>query len=817
MESTDLAIKIKQNNKNIIDDLPDTLPVLPLRDIVIYPYMIFPVLVGREQSIRAANYAVEVTKYIFLATQVKSQIEDPQPTDIYVDGTIAKIVQILKLPNGLMKILVDGLIQGRIIGFTNRKEFFEAKIEPVIPSIEFDSEMNALLRQMTQLFKDYVKISRHIPNDTISTFDSIQEPDRKLFYAAANIIQPIEVKQSLLQKRNVKEQYYELIKILNTEINILKIEKEIDSKVQENIARSQRKFIIQEQIRILQDELGDDEEANPEYAKLRQSIKKAKMPKDVEEKALEELNKLKKTPPMSPESTVIRNYLEWLISVPWSKKTKDNLNITHVQKILDEDHFGLEKPKNRIVEHIAVLNLVKQMKGQILCFVGPPGVGKTSLARSIARALGRKFVRISLGGVRDEAEIRGHRKTYIGSLPGKIIQAMKRAGTVNPVILLDEIDKMSMDFRGDPSSAMLEVLDPEQNNAFNDHYLEVDYDLSQVLFITTANVRYNIPLPLQDRMEIIELPGYLETDKLEIAKRHIIPKQLKAHGLDKKDIAFTDEAILKIIREYTRESGVRNLEREIATICRKIAKEIVLKKQTNGKSIKNQKFLVEENKIEEYLKIPKFRSLKHQKINKVGSVIGLAWTSTGGEILRVEASIMNGPGKLTLTGQLGNVMKESAHAALSFIRSNAKELGLNPDFFKGKEIHIHLPEGAIPKDGPSAGIAMSMAILSAVANIPASSNVAMTGEITLTGSVLAIGGLTEKLLAAKRNEIETVLIPKENEIDLKEIPDEVKSNLNIVLISKIQDAIKYVFPNYKLISKKSKVNVGKVSSKKLSI
>ena len=713
-----------------------------------------------------------------------------------------------------MKILVDGLIQGRIIGFTNRKEFFEAKVEAVVPEIEYDSEMNALLRQMTQMFKDYVKISRHVPNDTIAAFDNIEEPDRKLFYAAANIIQPIEVKQSLLQKRNVKEQYYELIKILNTEISILKIEKEIDTKVQENIARSQRKFIIQEQIKILQDELGDDEEVNPEFAKLRESIKKAKMPKDVEEKALEELNKFKKTPPMSPESTVIRNYLEWLISLPWTKRTKDNLNINHVQKILDEDHFGLEKPKSRIVEHIAVLNLVKQMKGQILCLVGPPGVGKTSLAKSIARALGRKFVRISLGGVRDEAEIRGHRKTYIGSLPGKIIQSMKRAGTINPVILLDEIDKMSMDFRGDPSSAMLEVLDPEQNNSFNDHYLEVDYDLSQVLFITTANVRYNIPLPLQDRMEIIELPGYLETDKLEIAKRHIIPKQLSAHGLNRKEVIFTDDAILKIIREYTRESGVRNLEREIATICRKIAKEIVLKKQNNGKSAKSQKFIVEADKIEDYLKIPKFRSLKHQKINKVGSVTGLAWTSTGGEILSVEASIMNGPGKLTLTGQLGNVMKESAHASLSYIRSHARELDLNPDFFKGREIHIHLPEGAIPKDGPSAGIAMTMAILSAVSNIPASSNVAMTGEITLTGSVLAIGGLTEKLLAAKRNEIETVLIPKENEIDLKEIPEEVKSNLNIVLISKIEEAIDYVFPNYRKQLKIKNNNARKISSKK---
>jgi len=490
--------------------------------------------------------------------------------------------KILKLPNGLLKILVDGLLQARIKEFTNRKEFFEGKIEIIIPELVNDHEMNALIRQMSQLFKDYVKISRNVPNETIAAFDNIEEPDRKVFYAAANINQSIEVKQNILNKYNLKEQYYEVIKVLNSEIDILKIEKEIDTKVQENISKSQRKFIIQEQIKILQDELGEDEDGSPEFAKIREQINKAKMPKEVEAKALEELTKLKKTPPMSPESTVIRNYLDWLVEIPWSKRTKDNLNIKHVQKILDEDHFGLEKPKERIVEHIAVLNLVKSMKGQILCFVGPPGVGKTSLGKSIARALGRNFVRISLGGIRDEAEIRGHRKTYIGSMPGKIIQSMKRAGTINPVILLDEIDKMSMDFRGDPSSAMLEVLDPEQNNSFNDHYIEVDYDLSQVMFITTANVRYNIPLPLQDRMEIIELPGYLEYDKLEIAKRHILPKQLVAHGIENKNVTISDAAIKKVITEYTREAGVRNLERELATVCRKIARDVVLKESSNG-------------------------------------------------------------------------------------------------------------------------------------------------------------------------------------------------------------------------------------------
>lgn len=796
----------KSLQNNILDSIPTVLPILPLRDIVIFPYMIFPVLVGREQSIKAANYASETTKYIFLAAQKKSSIEDPKKEDIYIDGTIAKIVQILKLPNGLIKILVDGLLQGRIIEFTDETQFFEGRIEIIVPAYENDHEMNALVRQMSQLFKDYVKINRNIPNEAVSAFDNIEEPDRKLFYAAANITQQIDVKQTILQKSNLKDQFYEVIKILNSEIDILRIEKEIDNKVQENIAKTQRKFIIQEQIKILQDELGDEEDTSPEFAKLRDGIKKAKMPKEAEIKAIEELNKLKKTPPMSPESTVIRNYLEWLIDVPWSNKTKDNLDIKHVQKILDEDHFGLEKPKERIVEHIAVLNLVKSMRGQILCFVGPPGVGKTSLGKSIARALGRKFVRISLGGIRDEAEIRGHRRTYIGSMPGKIIQSMKKAGTINPVMLLDEIDKMSMDFRGDPSSAMLEVLDPEQNHTFNDHYLEVDYDLSQVMFITTANVRYNIPLPLQDRMEIIELPGYLEYDKMEIAKRHIIPKQIAAHGLTKKNVSITDEAVKKIISDYTREAGVRNLERELASIFRKLTKEIVVKESSNGKTKQKHKYIVDENKVEEFLKVPRFRHLKHVKEKKVGSVTGLAWTSVGGELLTVDVTIMNGSEKLTLTGQLGNVMKESAQAALSYIRSEAKKFGLNPDFYKGKEVHIHLPEGAIPKDGPSAGITMAMALLSAVSGKPAMNDVAMTGEVTLRGNILPIGGLNEKLLAAKRNEIKTVLIPKDNVVDLTEIPEKVKEGLKIIPVDSIASAVKYVIPDLKIDFKKRHTN-----------
>ncbi len=793
----------------VIDNLPEVLPILPLRDYVIYPYMIFPVLVGREQSVRAANKALEESKYIFLATQKRSNLDDPQKDDIYREGTIAKIVQILKLPNGLMKILVDGLLQGRIVEFTDNEDFFEAKIEVIIPKVETDHEMNALVRQMSHLFKNYVKINRNVPPEALSAFDNIDEPDRKLFYVAANVNQVVEIKQKILQKFTIKEQYYEVVKILNSEIDILKIEKEIDNKVQENISKTQRKYIIQEQIRTLQNELGEDEENSSEITKIKEQIKKAKMPKYAEEKANEELNKFKKIPQMSPESAVIRNYIDWLTLVPWSKKTKDNLDIKHVKTILDEDHFGLEKPKERILEQIAVLNLVNDLKGQILCFVGPPGVGKTSLGKSIARALGRKFVRISLGGVRDEAEIRGHRRTYIGSMPGKIIQSMKKAGTTNPVILLDEIDKMSADFRGDPSSAMLEVLDPEQNSTFNDHYLEIDYDLSQVLFITTANVRYNIPLPLQDRMEIIELPGYLEYDKLEIAKRHILPKQLKQHGIANRKINIIDDTIKKIISEYTRESGVRNLERELAHICRKIAKDIVMQKTSPKSAV-----TVDVKKTEEYLGIPKYRKKVQSKEKRIGSVVGLAWTSVGGDILNVDVTVMVGSEKLTLTGQLGNVMKESAQAALSYIRSNAAKFGIDPAYFKGKEIHIHLPEGAIPKDGPSAGITMAMAMISAITGKPTVNDIAMTGEITLRGNVLPIGGLNEKLIAAKRNGITKILIPKENEIDLTEIQDKVKVGLTIIPVEKIEDAISYVFEDLRVMKDAKTEPAKKIVKKK---
>ncbi len=781
---------------NVVKDrkeqIPGRLPVLPLRDVVVFPSMIFPVLVGRESSLRAVNRALDREKFIFLASQKHSSTEEPAADDIYVDGTVAKIVQILKLPNGLMKILVDGIVQAKAVRFIEDGHYLEAEVSVHGEQAAMDSELDALLRHASSLFAEYVHLNRNVPSEVMVALENTRDPRRKLFYIASNILQTVEVKQKILQCMTLRDQLHELIRILNAENDVLKIEKEIDSKVHDNIARSQRKYFIQEQIRILQDELGD-EEASPELVKLRDQIKAAKMSAGAEEKAMEEFNKLRKTPPLSPESTVIRTYLDWLVGVPWEKRTRDNLNLEHVKTILEEDHFGLEKPKERILEHIAVLNLVREMKGQILCFVGPPGVGKTSLAKSIARALGRKLVRISLGGVRDEAEIRGHRRTYIGAMPGKIIQSMKRAGVINPLMLLDEVDKMSMDFRGDPSAALLEVLDPEQNVAFNDHYLDVDYDLSHVMFITTANVRYGIPLPLQDRMEVIELPGYLDYDKREIARRHIIPKQIEEHGLAATAVTFTDSAVDKLITEYTREAGVRNLEREIASVCRKVARDLVMDRRKNGRSKKKKPVMVDAEKVEHYLGVPKMKRRQRSSTSRVGSVTGLAWTSVGGDILSVDVSVMNGQEKLTLTGQLGDVMKESAQAALSYIRSNAKTFKLDHAFYKGKEIHVHVPEGAIPKDGPSAGIAMAMAIYSAVSGRPAQVDVAMTGEITLRGEVLGIGGLNEKLLAAQRSGINRVLIPKENEKDLPEIPARVKEGLTITPIGRIEEALPYLF------------------------
>ncbi len=722
----------------------------------------------------------------------------------------------VKLPNNLLKVLIEGLYHSKIIKPLKKEEYLLAEIAPVETHFdENDQELIALVRRASELFYNYVRSHRLLSPDVYTAFENIKDPIRKLFFASANIHISVQVKQKILEKTNLKDQYFELNSILTSELEILKIEEEIDTKVQNQIQKTQKKYYIQEQIRALQKELEEEEEALPEIAQLKEAIEKANMPEYAYKKAIEELERLKKTPTMSPEYSVNRTYLEWLTSLPWSTKTEDNFSIEHVKKILDEDHYDLEKPKERILEYIAVLNVAGSLKRQILCFVGPPGVGKTSLARSIARALGRKFVRFSLGGVRDEAEIRGHRRTYVGAMPGKIIQAMKKAGTINPVILLDEIDKMSMDFRGDPSAALLEVLDPEQNVAFQDHYIEVDYDLSNVLFITTANVKYEIPLPLLDRMEIIELSSYLEPEKLEIAKRHIIPKIKEEFGIEELNIEINDEAILKIIREYTRESGVRNLERELASVFRKTIKEIILdfenKNGSNGETsyntalrenpkfkrfIKRKKFVIDAKKVEEYLKVPKFKFKKENLEPKVGVAIGLAWTSVGGDIMPIEVSIMPGQERLTLTGQLGEVMKESAKAALSFIRSNYKDLKVPKNFFQRKEIHIHFPEGAIPKDGPSAGITIATALLSAASGIPVRGDVAMTGEITLRGNILPIGGLNEKLLAAKRSDINTVIIPKDNEPDLAEVNEFVKKDLNIIFVKHFTEAIPYVFVDW---------------------
>ena len=812
----------KDNSVQDLSKLPEELPVLPLKDMVVYPYMIFPILAGRESTIKAINSSIESDKYILLVTQVDEKIEEPTYENLNDTGTVAKILQVLRLPNGLIKVLVDGIAAAKIKKY-HTKEFITAEVTIKMNSYEDDVELKAYVRKATKLFTEYINNNKNIPQESLVAYENIKEADRKFYYIASTLNIETERKQALLEIDDIHKQFEEILYLMTSELEIMNVEKDIDSKIFQTMQKNQRKFIVQEQIRILQEELGDGYETDPDLVKLRDQIENVGMPDHVKEKAMEEFGKLKKTPPMSPDFSVLRNYLDWMVNVPWSASTDDNFDLTNAKKILDNDHYGLDKPKDRIIELMAVLKLLKQKniktppKGQILCFVGPPGVGKTSLGKSIAKALDRKFTRISVGGVRDESEIRGHRRTYIGSMPGKIITAMRKAGTSNPVILIDEIDKMSSDFRGDPASAMLEVLDPEQNYAFNDHYLDVDYDLSRVLFITTANVQYNIPLPLQDRMEIIEMRSYLDFEKLQIAKRHIIPKEVTEHGLDENSVVFSDDMILKIINEYTREAGVRNLERELSTVIRKVVKEVVLKNDASGKfkkdkkssdkkaekNIKDEIVTVTEEMIHSSLGVPRYKKKTADKIkSKVGSIVGLAWTSVGGDVLHVDVSIMKGASKLTLTGQLGDVMKESAFAGYSFLKANAKKFKIPENYFKDKEIHIHLPEGAIPKDGPSAGITMIMAMLSAITKTPARTDVAMTGEITLRGSVLPIGGLNEKLLAAVRNGIKTVLIPKDNEKDLSEIVSEIKENLKIIPVENVSDGLKHVFGSEKIEYKK---------------
>ncbi|MFQ5864265.1 MAG: endopeptidase La [bacterium] len=758
------------------------LPILPLKDVVIFPYMIFPLLIGRESSLRAIEESMMLDRLIFLSAQKDVSKEIPEKDDLYKIGVIARVLQVLKLPNGLMKVLVEGIIRGKIRRFLAIDDYLQAQIEVIAETQHITPITKAKVRRVAALFKEYVQLNRNIPDEILLSIDNVEDPHRFADFVAAHFQGGVKTKQHILEKISLETQLLELIKILESEMEILELEREIDDKVRGRIHKSQRNLYLQEQIKAIQEELGEDGEFDGELGFLRDKIKKAKMPLEAEERAYEELEKLRTTPPFSPEATVIRNYLDWLLAVPWHRKTKDNLNIEQANQILEEDHYGLEKPKERILEHLAVLKLAQKMKGPILCFVGPPGVGKTSLGKSVARAMGRNFIRVSLGGVRDEAEIRGHRRTYIGSMPGKIIQCMKKAKTVNPVFLLDEVDKMSMDFRGDPSAALLEVLDPDQNKAFNDHYLEVDYDLSQVLFITTANLENQIPEPLRDRMEVLSLPGYLEHEKVEIAVGFLIPKLLKAHGLKSTYLRFNRSAIVEIIREYTREAGVRNLERELSKICRKVAREIV--QNGKGKSV-----VLSNDNIEKYLGVPKYpeRQLEHE--NMLGAAIGLAWTRYGGDILQIEVNLMRGNGTLSLTGKLGDVMKESAKAALSYARTNAKKLGISGEFWKNQDIHIHIPEGATPKDGPSAGITIAVALISTLSNRKVRKDVAMTGEITLRGNVLGIGGLNEKLLAAQRSGIQAVIIPYENEKELIEIPQEVKKGLKIIPVKRMEEVL----------------------------
>ncbi|HOP49566.1 MAG TPA: endopeptidase La [Ignavibacteriales bacterium] len=775
--------------------LPEILPVLPLVDKVLFPGMVLPVLVGREQSLEAVMMAMNNNKMLFVVAQKENKTEKLNPDDIFSFGTIATIVSMVRLPNGLLKILLEGLYPAHIQSVTNTNDYLECTFKVIdYRDDKNDKDLEILFKQLERLFTEYVRANDNIPNELLDTYENLESFQQKVFFVVANINEKNKTKQQLLEAPNLKEQILIAINLLETELQVLKVHKEIENKVREKLVSNQKKAIIQEQIRILKQELGDevDEIEDTDIQKFKEMAKKAKLPKNIYEKFNEEIKKLAKTHPFSPEYSVTRNYIEWLEKVPWTKKTKDNLDISVVKKILDEDHYGLEKPKERILEYISVLNLVKSLRGQILCLVGPPGVGKTSLAKSIARALNRNFVRISLGGVRDEAEIRGHRRTYVGALPGKIIQAMKKAGSINPVILLDEIDKMTSDFRGDPASAMLEVLDPEQNKAFNDHYLEVDYDLSNVFFITTANVMYNIPAPLLDRMEVIELPGYLSNEKIHIALNHIIPKQKELNGLKDIKIIWQKSSLNYLIDNYTREAGVRNLERTIASLMRKIAKDIVENKMKIDDKLT---ITLTEKKITSYLGVPKYTKDFAYTEPKIGVANGLAWTSTGGDVMVVEATAMKGSEKLILTGKLGDVMKESATTAFSFIKANADYFGINPETYEKKDIHIHFPEGAIPKDGPSAGITIATVLVSILANKKVNPDFAMTGEITLQGNILPIGGLNEKLLAAKRLKINNVIIPAENEKDLTEIKQDIKAGLNIIFVKNYFEAYKYLFIN----------------------
>jgi ATP-dependent Lon protease len=763
------------------------LPLLPLRDIVVFPFMVIPLFVGREKSVCALEKSMAEQKNIFLASQRKPNNNDPTPKDIYETGTIANILQILKLTDGTIKVLVEGVQRGRIIKFSKTTDFYQVEVEHVQENEQTTPELKALMRSVSSVFEQYVKLNQKIPLEAVSATINIIEPHRYSDTIAAYMAFPSNEKQSLLETFNPGDRLEKLLSTLKSEMEILKIEKKVHGRVRKQMERSQKEFYLNEQLKAIQKELGKRDEFKTDINELSEKIKKIGLPSDINEKISKELRRLELMQPMSAEATVSRTYIEWFIDLPWKPGTgSDKIKIPKAIKILDQDHYGLEKVKERIIEHLAILKLVNKIKGPILCLAGPPGVGKTSLGRSIAKAIGKKFIRVSLGGVHDEAEIRGHRRTYIGALPGKIIQGIKKAGTMDPVFMLDEVDKMNSDFRGDPSSALLEVLDPEQNSSFNDHYLEADYDLSQVLFICTANVLHTIPKPLLDRMEIIRLHGYMDEEKVGIAEKFLIPKKIQEHGLTKKNVKFPKKSLTQIVENYTRESGVRNLEREIATICRKVARIVVDK----GKTYSNT---IETKDINKFLGIPKFQRLSIKKPLPVGVATGLAWTEFGGELLSIEVTVLSGTGKLSPTGTLGDVMKESAHAALSYVRSRAKGFGLENDFYQKTDIHIHIPEGAVPKDGPSAGITMAIAMVSALTNNPLRHDVAMTGELTLTGKVLPIGGLKEKCLAAYREGILKIILPKENEKDIPEIPDKIKKKMKFYPVSNIDEAMSYAF------------------------
>ncbi len=748
-----------------------TLAVLPLRDVVVYPHMVIPLFVGREKSIKALESAMEDAKQILLVAQRSAADDDPSTEDIHDVGTVSNILQLLKLPDGTIKVLVEGVKRARTVEFVGTDEFFSARIQDLEPEPITDREAEVLTRSLMGQFDQYVKLNKKVPPEIISSLSSIDDPSRLADTIAAHMSIKIQDKQDVLEFVNLRERLEHLISLMESEIDLLQVEKRLRGRVKKQMEKSQREYYLNEQMKAIQNELGESEDGSNEFDELADKIEKAGMHKEAREKAESELKKLRMMSPMSAEATVVRNYIDWILSVPWKKRSKVSRDLSRAESILDEDHYGLEKVKERILEYLAVQQRVKKMKGPILCLVGPPGVGKTSLGRSIARATNRKFVRMSLGGVRDEAEIRGHRRTYVGSLPGKILQNMAKVETRNPLFLLDEVDKMAMDFRGDPASALLEVLDPEQNDTFADHYLEVDYDLSEVMFITTAN-SLNIPGPLLDRMEVIRLAGYTEDEKVSIATKYLIPKQIKNNGLKPEEIKIAESAIRDMIRYYTREAGVRSLEREIANVCRKVVKQILLKDPGRPLSVTAKS-------LEKYLGVKRFRYGRAEEEDRVGQVTGLAWTEVGGDLLTIEAVVMPGKGKETYTGQLGDVMQESIKAAMTVVRSRAATLGIKPNFYSEYDVHFHVPEGATPKDGPSAGVGMSTALVSALTGIPVRADVAMTGEITLRGEVLPIGGLKEKLLAALRGGIRTVMIPVENERELKEIPSNIKQGLDI--------------------------------------